>query len=100
MLPWRIGFARSSNESRELSLTQIPVCRQKPASEVFVTGTFDNWSKSAKLEKVGDGFEKTVTLPDASEKIFYKVRGVRVLEISFPSSSTRFCTESLSEWSP
>ncbi|KAI5860227.1 hypothetical protein GGS23DRAFT_240557 [Durotheca rogersii] len=45
-----------------------------PASEVYVTGTFDDWKKTEKLEKVGDHFEKTVTLPDASAKIFYKVR--------------------------
>lgn len=42
------------------------------ASDVYVTGTFDDWSKSAKLDKKGDGFEKTVTLSDASEKILYK----------------------------
>lgn len=41
---------------------------------MYVTGTFDNWSKSEKLEKVGDHFEKTVTLPETSESIFYKVR--------------------------
>ncbi|KAK1839644.1 hypothetical protein CCHR01_17734 [Colletotrichum chrysophilum] len=45
-----------------------------PAEEVYVTGTFDNWTKSEKLDKVGDAFEKTVTLPEASEKIYYKVR--------------------------
>jgi hypothetical protein len=39
-----------------------------------VTGTFDNWSKSEQLEKVGDHFEKTVTLPETSESILYKVR--------------------------
>lgn len=38
-----------------------------------MTGTFDNWSKSEKMEKVGDGFEKSVDLPDTSEKIYYKV---------------------------
>ncbi|OHE91990.1 hypothetical protein CORC01_12726 [Colletotrichum orchidophilum] len=43
-----------------------------PAEEVYVTGTFDNWTKSEKLEKVGSSFEKTVTLADASEKIYYK----------------------------
>ncbi|KAB5539360.1 hypothetical protein GE09DRAFT_316019 [Coniochaeta sp. 2T2.1] len=42
------------------------------AEEVYVTGTFDNWSKSEKLEKVGDHFEKTVTLPENTENIFYK----------------------------
>ena len=44
------------------------------ANEVYVTGTFDDWGKTEKLNKVGDTFEKEVTLPDASEKIFYKVR--------------------------
>lgn len=39
-----------------------------------MTGTFDNWSKSEQLEKVGDHFEKTVTLPETSESILYKVR--------------------------
>ncbi|OTB07069.1 carbohydrate-binding module family 48 protein [Hypoxylon sp. CI-4A] len=43
-----------------------------PASEVYVTGTFDDWKKTEKLEKVGEHFEKAVTLSDASEKIFYK----------------------------
>ncbi|KUI55442.1 5'-AMP-activated protein kinase subunit beta-1 [Cytospora mali] len=43
-----------------------------PAEEVYVTGTFDNWSKSEKMEKVGDTFEKSVDLPDTSEKIYYK----------------------------
>lgn len=42
------------------------------AEEVYVTGTFDGWSKSEKLEKVGDHFEKTVTLPETGDAIFYK----------------------------
>ncbi|KAJ2966229.1 hypothetical protein NUW58_g10711 [Xylaria curta] len=45
-----------------------------PATEVYVTGTFDDWKKTEKLEKVGDGFQKTVALPDISNKITYKVR--------------------------
>lgn len=44
------------------------------ASEVYVTGTFDDWSKSEKLIQNGDVFEKNVTLPSADEKIYYKVR--------------------------
>lgn len=44
-----------------------------------MTGTFDDWSKSEKLEKVGDIFEKNVTLPDASKKIYYKVRRCETL---------------------
>ncbi|KAI0601514.1 hypothetical protein F4775DRAFT_589293 [Biscogniauxia sp. FL1348] len=43
-----------------------------PATDVFVTGTFDDWSKSEKLKKVGDHFEKNVQLANASEKIYYK----------------------------
>lgn len=38
-----------------------------------MTGTFDGWSKSEQLDKVGDHFEKTVTLPDFTEKVYYKV---------------------------
>jgi hypothetical protein len=42
---------------------------------VYVTGTFDDWSKSEKLVKTGDVFMKDVTLPRADEKFYYKVRG-------------------------
>uniref|UniRef100_A0A8H7KAJ0 AMP-activated protein kinase glycogen-binding domain-containing protein n=1 Tax=Bionectria ochroleuca TaxID=29856 RepID=A0A8H7KAJ0_BIOOC len=45
---------------------------EHPAEEVYVTGTFDNWTKSVKLEKDGDVFQKTVELEDASKKIYYK----------------------------
>lgn len=38
-----------------------------------MTGDFDNWTKSIKLDKVGTGFEKTVEIKDASQKIYYKV---------------------------
>lgn len=40
-----------------------------------MTGTFDNWTKSVKLEKEGDVFQKSVELKDASAKIYYKVCG-------------------------
>ena len=40
-----------------------------------MTGTFDNWSKSNKLEKqTFGGYEKTVEIPETKEKILYKVR--------------------------
>ncbi|KAK3331943.1 hypothetical protein B0T19DRAFT_397762 [Cercophora scortea] len=42
------------------------------AEEVYVTGTFDNWSKSEQLVQNGDVFEKTVTLPEDSDKVYYK----------------------------
>ncbi|KAF5128278.1 hypothetical protein E5D57_009214 [Metarhizium anisopliae] len=44
-------------------------------SDVLVTGSFDGWTKSVKLEKQGTSFHKTVTFAekDASSKIYYKV---------------------------
>ena len=50
----------------------IAAHRPHPANEVYVTGTFDDWGKTEKLEKVGDAFEKEVTLKDANTKILYK----------------------------
>ena len=45
---------------------------EHPAEEVFVTGTFDDWGKSVKLDKVGSAYEKTVDLPKSDDKILYK----------------------------
>jgi len=42
------------------------------ASEVYVTGTFDEWSKSEKLIQTGNVFEKRVILPPMAGKIHYK----------------------------
>lgn len=52
--------------------------RPHAASEVFVTGTFDDWGKTVQLEKKGNAFEKLVHLPEAAKNIYYKVgkRGV------------------------
>lgn len=47
--------------------------RVKPAGEVYVTGTFDQWSRSVRLEKTEEGFEKEVELPTNEDKILYKV---------------------------
>lgn len=55
-----------------------------------MTGTFDNWSKSEKMARVGDVFEKAVDLPDTSEKIYYKVGAVSYL--SQLSAAVRFAT--------
>jgi Glycogen recognition site of AMP-activated protein kinase len=55
-------------------LTPLAANREHPdANEVHVTGTFDDWSKSVKLDKKGDIFEKTVELP-LDKKVLYKVR--------------------------
>jgi len=40
------------------------------ASEVFVTGTFDNWSKSVQLDNNNGRFEKTILL--AAEDVLFK----------------------------
>ena len=48
-----------------------------PASEVYVTGSFDDWSKSVQLKKKGSSWEKNVELPKA-EKVYYKVRSIGV----------------------
>lgn len=59
--------------------------RAHPASEVYITGTFDGWKKTEKLDRVGDHFEKRVELSDASRKIYYKVRGhISALSCLFP----------------
>lgn len=56
------------------------------AEDVYVTGTFDNWSKSNKLEKTAHGtLEKEVYLP-MSEKISYKVLFTRTY-VSLPRSA-------------
>ncbi|KAJ5561549.1 Immunoglobulin E-set [Penicillium sp. DV-2018c] len=44
---------------------------ENPSIEVFVTGTFDDWGKTVKLDRVGDIFMKEVTL-SSSEKVHYK----------------------------
>ncbi|CZR60443.1 related to cell wall mannoprotein [Phialocephala subalpina] len=60
-----------------------------PASEVYVTGTFDNWEKTEKLIKTGDTFAKDVTLPSAAEKIYYKfvVDGVWTTDHTAPQEN-------------
>lgn len=46
-------------------------CREHSANEVFVTGDFDDWKQTVKLEKEDNVFKKTVELPKA--KTMYKV---------------------------
>ena len=49
-----------------------------------MTGTFDDWAKSEKLEKKGDYFEKLVELPLSKEKIYYKVRSFTASQVESP----------------
>ncbi|PGG97690.1 hypothetical protein GX51_07200 [Blastomyces parvus] len=42
------------------------------AKEVYVTGTFDNWGRSVKLDRTEDGFRKDVALPIVGGKLLYK----------------------------
>ena len=49
-----------------------------------MTGEFDDWGRTVKLEKKdGNRFEKLVDLPQAEEKVSYKVRAL---------SRTRCCS--------
>jgi len=69
----------STNFSPRVLFKELTDCsgpRDHPADEVYVTGTFDDWAKSVKLERKGDRFEKLLDLSLTEEKIFYKVRGV------------------------
>ena len=38
-----------------------------------MTGTFDDWAKSVKLDRNGETFEKRVDLPESVDKVYYKV---------------------------
>ena len=58
---------------------QLFHCRPHDAQEVYVTGTFDNWSKSERLEKVDGVWQKTVILPERAEKFYYKVGAASLL---------------------
>lgn len=64
-----------------------------------MTGTFDNWTKSVRLEKEGDVFSKTVELKEPEGKIYYKVRqrqrattriANKLLSISLPIFTLHF----------
>ncbi|KAF3918807.1 hypothetical protein AA313_de0210138 [Arthrobotrys entomopaga] len=44
----------------------------QPGDEVFVTGSFDNWKQTEKLEKVADGTHMATVTLDLAEKITYK----------------------------
>lgn len=70
------------------SLTRrlLAFCRPYKANEVFVTGTFDDWGKTVKLDQKGDIFEKEVHLPVTGEKVYFKVCHTVAL-IDFPINS-------------
>lgn len=54
-----------------LPLLTLPT-REHSADDVYVTGTFDDWRKTVKLEKENGVFQKTVELPKTHTQ--YKVR--------------------------
>lgn len=56
-----------------------------------MTGTFDNWTKTEKLERVGQIFQKLVRLPESSDKIYYKVGDI----VSFCLTALKFLLESV-----
>lgn len=54
-----------------------------------MTGTFDNWAKSTRLDKQGSAFEKTVSLSPSDDKILYKVRTPVALLFPFTLSGNK-----------
>ena len=67
-----VSSTTTSFLSRRASEANAPHREHPEASEVFVTGTFDDWGKTEKLDRKGDFFEKDVQLPN-KDKILYKV---------------------------
>lgn len=66
------GHYNPQRDGRRADITN----REHPADEVYVTGTFDDWGKTVKLEKGADGvFTKTVQLPHSQDNVYYKVSG-------------------------
>ena len=43
-----------------------------------MTGDFDDWGRTIKLDKVGDRFEKLVPIAKADQKHLYKARLPRI----------------------
>lgn len=69
MVQWPSGY----HHERGSPLTRDLGYRPHNATEVYVTGTFDDWGRTVKLEKNGDVFEREVQLPKADEKVYFKV---------------------------
>lgn len=63
---------------------------EQPAEEVFITGTFDNWSKSIKLEKQNDVFCKIVKLPWGKHRYKFIVDGNWETSGAFPTELDNF----------
>ncbi|KAF8252755.1 hypothetical protein K440DRAFT_644909 [Wilcoxina mikolae CBS 423.85] len=57
---------------------------EHPATEVYVTGTFDNWGKSTKLEKTGSVFMKKVELPIQNIQYKFVVDGAWNIDRNAP----------------
>ncbi|KAI9822102.1 MAG: hypothetical protein M1826_000562 [Phylliscum demangeonii] len=66
------GFSLLRSERQTGVMASFVFRWPHPATEVFVTGTFDDWAKSVRLEKRGDAFEQRVHLPDAHHNVYYK----------------------------
>ncbi|KAL9597160.1 MAG: hypothetical protein Q9219_005326 [cf. Caloplaca sp. 3 TL-2023] len=62
---WYVSNLPSTSSGRDA------LNRNHTADQVYVTGTFDDWAKSIKLDKQGEGFAKRVELP-LGQKIAYK----------------------------
>ncbi|PGH14039.1 hypothetical protein AJ79_03309 [Helicocarpus griseus UAMH5409] len=63
---------QAASASKPTTATHTFQWPDSTAKEVYVTGTFDDWKKTVKLDKTEDGYRKDVTLPTAGPKILYK----------------------------
>lgn len=89
----QLQLARAASSNHHLQRATDCFCvrrREHPAEEVFVTGSFDDWGKTVKLEKNSSGvFEKTVELPKSDENVYYKVRRIRLCLRRTPGPNSR-----------
>jgi hypothetical protein len=60
-----------------------------PANEVFVTGDFDDWKQTIKLEKEDGVFKKTVELPTGKHQYKFVVDGTWLTNDSHPKEEVQ-----------
>lgn len=91
LLPAARADAGPREAAHSAHSANAPLRRNRPAQTVVVTGTFDDWTRSQALDRVGDGFEKAVRIDDAADKIHYKVSGVSFYEQAQCAFGPVFC---------
>ncbi|KAI9778461.1 MAG: hypothetical protein M1839_008107 [Geoglossum umbratile] len=62
---------RKCQQTSKVDQSNLCIREGPVTNEAYVSGTFDGWKKTVRLEKKGDVFEKSVDLP-LNERILYK----------------------------